>query len=67
MHYSATLGKKNILRISFPLFPAVSHIHSDFLPLSPLFYGTTYHVTSICCACAPSIPHTATKAVIASM
>ena len=60
-------GKENIFKISFPLFPSVGNGHSIFLPLSPLFYGTTYHVASIRCARAPSIPHTATKAVIASV
>ena len=45
----------------------MGNIYSTFLLLAQLLYATTYHVANIYWAHAPSVPHTATKAVISSV
>ena len=58
-----SIFKKDILKLSLPIFSTVGKFHSAFLPSVPLLYATTNHIASIYWAHAPSVPHTATKVI----
>ena len=67
VHCNSTFEKKYFKNFFFLFSSIVWNVYSTFLPLEQLLYATTYHLASICWARAPSIPHTATKAIISSV